>query len=75
MKPSDLAVDWAAMNIALMTELAKRTQERDALLAALKGVYDLYPDINCICGRGYPRMSDERRESIKKLLETETNHV
>jgi hypothetical protein len=69
MKPDDLAVDWAAMNIALMTELAKRTQERDSLRIALKDIYDLYPDINCVCGRGYPRMSEERRAIVKQLIE------
>ena len=38
------------------------------LRAALKGIYDLYPYINCSCGRAYPRMGEERREKVKQLV-------
>lgn len=39
------------------------------LRMALKEIYDLWPYINCVCGRNAPRLGRERREAIKQLIE------
>ena len=43
--------------------------EAKKLREALKGIYDLWPYINCVCGRNQARMGDDRRKQIRALIE------
>lgn len=46
--------------------LEQLRSERNSAQAILKEILELYPYINCVCGRGHARLSEELR---KRALE------
>ena len=56
--------------------LKKRLADRDPSIAAsgstlLSEIMDLYPYLNCVCGRNKPRVPDSLRDSVQSFLKNQ----
>lgn len=53
---------------ALLDDCKRLTRERDQARSVLSEIVDLYPYLNCACGRNKFRMSGRLREEALKVL-------
>jgi hypothetical protein len=57
-----------SLSNSYIKRLHEAENQRDAALAVLTEILNLYPYLNCVCGRTKSRINDNLRESARKLL-------